>query len=72
MCTFAAAMCTFAAAMWTFAAVMCTFAVVMWWGQSQIKDHPSPAKARVGAELGNNGVQKGPKMTSKWDILKKS
>ena len=23
------------------------------WGQSQIKDHPSPSKARVGAELGN-------------------
>ena len=26
------------------------------WGQSDIKDHPSPAKARVGAELGNSGV----------------
>ena len=24
------------------------------WGQSDIKDHPSPAKARVGAELGNS------------------
>ena len=24
------------------------------WGQSDIKDHPSPAEARVGAELGNN------------------
>ena len=23
------------------------------WGQSDIKDHPSPAEARVGAELGN-------------------
>ena len=53
MCTFVAAMLTFAAAMWTFAAAMCTFAAAMWWGQSQIKDHPSPAKARVGAELGN-------------------
>ena len=53
MCTFAAAMCTFAAAMCSFAAAMCTFAAAMWWGQSQIKDHPSPAKARVGAELGN-------------------
>ena len=23
------------------------------WGQSQNKDHPSPAKGRVGVELGN-------------------
>ena len=26
-------------------------------GQSKIKDHPSSAEARVGAELGNNGLR---------------
>ena len=30
---------------------------VVGWGQSQIKDHPSPSKARVGAELGNKNFK---------------